>query len=181
MRTLIVGTGHSGTKWITETLNDHGIVAEHQTIRHAHTLGEKFRWPAGVEVIVSFEAVPIMGQIEARRLLVVRHPDDTIGSWLKRGAFGPNMRSEFAMWAAVLDRWFPTVLTEGSPQDQAAHYWYAWNLYALTRADCYTRLDRIAETDWFDVKWVSPIVSPYPMSEVRPRLQHAVNRLWEMF
>ena len=181
MRTLIVGTGHSGTKWITETLNTAGIPAEHQTIRHAHTLGERFRWPEDVEVIVSFEAVPIMGQIEARRLLVVRHPTDTIGSWLKRGAFGPNMRSEFAMWSVVLDRWFPTVLAEPSPQDQAAHYWYLWNLYALTRADSYTRIDRIAEKQWFDVEWEPPAASHHPAADVRPRLQHAVDRLWEMF
>ena len=180
MRTLIVGTGRSGTKWITETLDDQGIVAEHQTIRHAHTLGERFKWPTDVEVIVSFEAVPIMGQIEARRLLVVRHPDDTIGSWLKMGAFQDTMRSEYAMWAAVLDRWFPTVLQETTPQDRAAHYWLTWNLYAFGWADSYSRLDRIAETKWFDVTWEPPHAKHYLASDVRPRLQHAINRLWEM-
>ena len=181
MRTLIVGTGRSGTKWIVETLNSQGINSAHQLIRHAHVLGEPFDWPEDVEVIVSFEAVPIMCQIEARRLLVIRHPDDTIGSWLKMGAFGDLMRSEYAMWSAVLDRWFPAVLQEATPQDRAAHYWIVWNLHAAMYCDGQTRLDEITHTGWFDVKWEPPATTSFHMpTRLRPALRSTIDRMWTM-
>ena len=178
MRTLIVGTGRSGTRWITDTLNSQGVSAAHQAVRHAHVLGESFSWP-DVEVVCSFEAVPIMSRFECRRLLVVRNPDDTIGSWLRMGAFGDEMRSEFALWAGVLDRRFPGVLEEATRQDRAAHYWVVWNMYASMWADDISILDRIDETDWFDVVWPDVEKTGYPQAGLRSALRDTVDRYWQ--
>lgn len=177
MRTLIVGTGRSGTKWIAETLNSQGVSAAHQTIRHAHVLGEPLVLP-DVDVVCSFEAVPIMRRFDCRKLLVVRNPDDTIGSWLRMGAFGENMRSEFALWSAVLDRWFPTVLQEQTAAERAAHYWLVWNMYASMWADDVCRLDQIGYTSWFDVEWVQPEKTGYAPAELRGPLRDAVVDYW---
>ena len=180
MRTLIVGTGRSGTKWIVETLNVNGIAAAHQTIRHAHVLGEPFVWPEAVEVIVSFEAVPLLPRLSCRKLLVVRNPDDVIGSWLKQGAFQDNMRSEYVAWAAVLDRWFPAVLKEPTPQDRAAHYWVVWNMHAAMYCRETCRLNEIAVL--FDgVQWHPPPVSSYPPADLRDPLRVVVEDVWAGF
>lgn len=178
MRTLIVGTGCSGTKWIVETLNSHAVKAEHQMIRHAHVLGEPFTWP-DVDVIVSFEAVPLLPVLECRRLLVVRDPDDTIGSWLVKGAFDDQMASKYAMWFAVLDRWFPNVMKEDTPQDRAAHYWADWNLYGSMFCDDMSRLDLIGNTDWFDIVWPEHEKTGHERQPLRAGLRRTVDRMWE--
>ena len=134
MEHLIVGTGRSGTQALARHYG-----AGHQTIRHAHVLGEPL--PPLPEVEVSFEAVPIMGRFDCHKTLVVRHPAQVVMSWVHRGVFGDDMRSEYALWSAVLDRHFPHVLTETTPADRAARYWLEWNGYAATYADEVRRLD----------------------------------------
>lgn len=143
MKTLIVGTGRSGTGWCAEVLNRAGIKCGHQAVfKHAQALGwEPVDW-GDWEADSSYEAVPMLHRLtDVRVILVVRHPLDTIRSWLEHGAFGDDMATRFRDFTRVLQTRFPQVLEHYTPIDRAAAYWLWWNRYADAFADATIKLE----------------------------------------
>ncbi len=133
---VVTGTGRSGTLWCAETLRAYGVRCGHQDVfRHEHVLGET-GWSWGdYDGDASFEAVPMLDRIDARVVLVVRHPLAVARSWIGLGVFGPYMRSHWELLSRSLDTYFPDVLAQPTPTAQALEFWCEWNRAALAHAD----------------------------------------------
>ena len=73
----------------------------------------------------------------ARVVLVTRHCEDMVRSWLRLGAFGDDHRDndKFLLWGIVLDKHFPGVLEEPTPEARARAYWHRWNASAREYCD----------------------------------------------
>ncbi|HEX9872672.1 MAG TPA: hypothetical protein VGC99_29545 [Candidatus Tectomicrobia bacterium] len=135
MKFLIVGTGRCGTRWATEVLRLAGLHVGHQAVfRHEHVLGAQWSWN-DYDGDCSFEAVPMLDRIDARKVLLWRDAREVAASWLSLGLFTDDMPDRYGMFSKVLDEYFPAVLTEATPVLRAFRFWSIWNLYAFTRCD----------------------------------------------
>lgn len=151
----------------------------HQCVGHAETLGARLLWVP--EHVVSFEAVPLLPLAGFTTTLVVREPLACIASMLALGWFAPSFRSEFALFAAVLDRHFPTVL-QGPPADDAARYWLTWNLHAAQHADHVFDLSDVRLIEHLGITEILPVEPrAYPEPEVSPKLRRLLRATYGSF
>lgn len=138
MRFLIVGTGRSGTTYCQAVFRVCGVNCTHQTV---FTFDGYPRWDWGdVEGEASFMAVPFLADLRGREpgttvVLVRRDHELVVGSWLKLGLFGDDMHATHPGWHRILQRMFPDVLGEETPQARAFRYCVEWNHHAEQYAD----------------------------------------------
>lgn len=151
---IITGTGRSGTKYCQAILRICGIKCGHQTIfRHENTLNKEWDWLdfAGDS---SFEAVPLLRLVkkqepETKIILVKRNKINTIASQLKWGWFS-NMKTEYALFTKVLNKYFPDVLKQPTAQQRAELYYELWNAEAERYADSVYQLEDLNPLHLFE-------------------------------
>jgi len=145
-KTLIVGTGRSGTGWCAQALNDAGVKCGHQSVfKHEHTLtGAVPSW-GDWDADSSYEAVPVLPKLypNVNVILVIRHPLQVMRSWLEHGAFTDEMPTRFGQFWQVLQKHHPGVMEQKQPEDRAARYWLEWNVSAARSADAIAPLEQL--------------------------------------
>lgn len=138
-RLLVVGTGRCGTRYASHVLRAAGVECGHEgvfTFRVA--LGA--RDPAWNHFTAdsSWLAVPVLPGVDARSVLLVRHPLDVVRSMLALGWFADDDRKDVAR---VIYRHRPEVKAERTCADKALAMWMHWNLAALPYVNAVVRME----------------------------------------
>lgn len=145
-KTLITGTGRSGTGWCAKVLNGAGVKCGHQSVfKHEHTLtGVMPSWD-GWDADSSYEAVPLLPKLypNVYVILVIRHPLAVMRSWLEHGAFTDDMPSRFGQFWQVLQKHHPGVMAEKQPVDRVGRYWLEWNASAARHAKAIAPIEEL--------------------------------------
>lgn len=183
-KTLVVGTGRSGTGWCAAVLNHAGVKCGHQSVfKHEHTLtGAVPPW-GGWDADSSYEAVPILPKLypNVYVILVVRHPLAVIRSWLEHGAFTDGMPTRFGQFWQVLQKHHPGVMEQRTPEDRAARYWLEWNVSAARSADAIAPLEELTPAilcDLAGIKTIQKALSPLDVAVADKTVQVAQLR-WQ--
>ena len=78
MKTLIVGTGRSGTGWCAQVLRRAGLNCGHQSVfKHEHTLTQTLPAWGDYDADSSYEAVPMLPRLYPNVYVILRSEEHT--------------------------------------------------------------------------------------------------------
>lgn len=153
MRTIIVGSGRCGTHYLADVLTAAGCPCSHERVFNLRAVvdGAPIDW-GGYQVSASWLALPWLGLVSARVVLLTRHPLSVVKSFVEIGYFGQDTSNPYhAATRAIC----PDVYDWETPQDRALRAWIHWNETAIAHADMIIRLERFtADTLAGLLRWV---------------------------
>lgn len=129
---MVTGTGRCGTRYASHVLRAAGVECGHEDVFTFPTVnkGRAPEWGA-LDADVSWLAVPHLPRLDARTVLLVRHPLDVVHSMLALGWFADGQR---LLVSRAVERHRPEVLAETTRADRCLALWLHWNLAALPYA-----------------------------------------------
>lgn len=149
---VICGSGRCGTLWAAEVLRAGAVNCGHQAIfRHETVLGRDWKW-GHHHGDSSFEAVPMLDDIDAIKIALVREPLAVMRSWRGLGLFVDRVDTwqYWGLLSRVLDAHMPAVLSCSDPMAAAAMYWLGWTKLAVQRCDEWFRIESLEPHTLFD-------------------------------
>lgn len=129
---MVTGTGRCGTRYASHVLRAAGVECGHEDVFTFPTVnkGRAPEW-GGLGADVSWLAVPHLPRLDARTILLVRHPLDVTHSMLALGWFADGQR---LLVSRAVERFRPEVLAETTRADRCLALWVHWNTAALPYA-----------------------------------------------
>lgn len=165
MRFVITGTGRSGTKWCATVLRVAGIACGHEQVFTTANLSTHASASWGVlQGDSSLAAVPHLGRLDCRRVLVVRHPLDVAASFARVGGF--LVGNQPAGLLRYLHRQHPSIFVRPDEVSAAVAYWTEWNRTAVEHADRVVLLEDLTPDLLYETVGVEPAWPPYPIARM---------------
>lgn len=142
MKNLVVtGTGRSGTGYVAEILRHAGVSCGHEAVFTPGTVlrGDVPDW-TGYDAESSWLALPSLGAFRMRHggavVLVVRHPVETVRSFLDLGVF-----DRVDDYSEAIAKTTPVTMGEEDARSRALAHWVNWNYYSARFADEILRVE----------------------------------------
>lgn len=137
-RLVVTGTGRCGTRYASNLLAASGVRAGHEQVFTFRTaLRDRTPNWGGYDADVSWLAVPHL-PVNARTILLVRHPLDVVHSMLSLGWFAQGER---LLIHRVVEKHRPEVLDETTRHDRCLALWLYWNIAASLHAEAVVRFE----------------------------------------
>lgn len=141
-RFVVVGTGRSGTGYMSNLLTACGIPCGHEQVfgPAQATRAEPVVWGKW-EADASWLAVPRLPMLGVPVVLVTRHPLPTVRSMVRIGQFTDDGAD--GLYGSVIRAFRPEVYAERTEPDRALAMWLHWTVAAAAHADHVLALEHL--------------------------------------
>lgn len=138
---VVVGTGRSGTTWMTEALNACGLKVGHEAVFTPYSVPGFVPLDWGdYDGDCSWMAVPVLHRVpDATVIHVVRDPLLVVQSWVDLGLF--DQPTPCNPYMGIIADYTPAVFAEAQPIDRVLAHWIGWNNAAEAQADVTVRIE----------------------------------------
>jgi hypothetical protein len=151
-RFLIVGTGRSGTRFMSHLMRSAGINCGHESVytlkfatQNAPSRDRRPSW-GNYEADSSWLAVPYLDRLDIPSIQVVRHPLATVQSMLELGWFSGQRRNVIPQ---IIFSSRPEIRYEKTRPDKCLAFWIYWNQTAQMYARRWFSLEHF---NYWDMK-----------------------------
>ena len=141
-RFVVVGTGRSGTGYMSRLLTACGIPCGHEQVfgPAQATRAKPVVWGKW-EADASWLAVPRLPMLGVPVVLVTRHPLPTVRSMVQLGQFTDDGAD--GLYGSVIRAFRPEVYAERTEPDRALAMWVHWTVAAAAHADHILALEHL--------------------------------------